>query len=130
MLVPEKVTYDAKSKLIRVRAWGADRIQDWLSSRQQVYNYHATHGSVQLLVDARDQETTPTISEIYFFGKSWAPRIRTAILVGEATTQEQEFLETVALNRARIMRIFDDEEDALNWLAQDRKMRSAPFLGA
>ncbi len=116
--MPEIVEYDAKAKLIRVRAWGAGTIEDWLSSKEQVVQLHDTHGVLELLVDVRDQESTPDTLDIYDFGEGWPPRIRTAILVGDRTREEQEFLETVAFNRGKQMRVFENEADALAWLRE------------
>ena len=110
--------YDAQAKLIRVRAWGAGTIEDWLSSKEQVVQLHDEHGAIQLLVDVRDQESAPPTLDIFDFGAGWPPEIRTAILVGEKTREEQQFLETVAFNRGKRMRVFDCEVDALNWLRE------------
>ena len=118
ILVLEKVTYDSKKKLIRVRAWGIDTIQDWLSSREQVVQLDDEHRAIKLLVDVREQESAPSSTDIFDFGKNWPPEIRTVILVGKKTRAEQQFLETVAFNRAKQMRVFDDEVDALNWLGE------------
>ncbi len=116
--MPEKVEYDAQTKLIRVRAWGAGTIEEWIASRKQVVELHNEHGAEQLLVDARDQDSAPSTLDIFDFGSDWPPRIRTAILVGERTKEDVEFLETVAFNRGKQMRVFDNEVDALNWLRE------------
>ena len=116
--MPEIVEYDAQAKLIRVRAWGADTIEDWLSSKEQVVELHDEYGAIQLLVDVRDQESAPSTLDVFEFGASWPHGIRTAILIGGKTRKEQLFLETVALNRGKNMRIFDNEVDALNWLGE------------
>ncbi len=116
--MPETVEYDAQANLIRVRAWGAGTIEDWLTSRKQVVQLHDEHGVEQLLVDVRKQESAPSTLDIFDFGSDWPPRIRTAILVGEKTREDQEFLETVAFNRGKQMRVFDKEADALNWLRE------------
>ena len=116
--MPEIVEYDAQENLIRVRAWGAGTIEDWLSSQEQVIQLHDKYGALQLLVDVREQESAPSIVDIYDFGAGWPHGIRTAILVGEKTREDQQFLETVAFNRGKQMRVFDTEADALNWLSE------------
>lgn len=116
--MPEIVEYDAQAKLIRVRAWGTDTIEDWLSSREQVIQLYDEHEAVQLLVDVREQESAPSSFDIFDFGEDWPIEIRTAILIGEKTRKEMQFLESVALNRAKQMRTFDNEVDALNWLRE------------
>ncbi len=116
--MPEKVDYDSQAKLIRVRAWGAGTIEDWLSSKEQVVRLYVQHGARQLLVDVRDQDSAPSTLDIFEFGEDWPAGIRTAILVGDQTREDQQFLETVAFNRGKQMRVFDSEEDALNWLRE------------
>jgi len=116
-LVPEQVTYDVEIGLIRVRAWGVDTIDDWNSSKEQVLQLHATHGANKLLVDVREQESAPSTLEIFDFGSDWPVHIRTAIVSGDRTRDEQFFLETVAFNRAKQMRLFEKEDEALEWLA-------------
>jgi len=114
--MPEEVSYDKQAKLIHIRAWGIDTIEDWISSKEQVLQLHEKHGAVRLLFDARKQDTAPSSLDILEFGIAWPHIIQTAILVGEKTRASLYFLETVSVNRAKQMRTFDDIEDALNWL--------------
>ena len=116
--MPEVVEYDSQERLIRVRAWGAGTIEDWLASRTQVIKLHKEHGALKLLVDVREQESAPSASDIFDFGEDWPFEIRTAILVGEKTREEQQFLETVAFNRGKQMRVFENEEAALSCLRE------------
>lgn len=114
--MPEAVTYEQQSQLIRVRSWGNCTIEDWSSSQKQVLQLHKAHGAFRLLVDVREQEAAPATTDIFEFGKEWPQDIQTAILVGEETKKEQEFVETVATNRGKRMRLFEDEGEALKWL--------------
>jgi hypothetical protein len=116
--MPEEVTYDAGSKLIRVRAWGRDTIADWRKSQQQVEKLQAQHGATKLLVDVREQESAPSALEIFDFGADWPAEIQVAIVTGTQTRSEQYFLETVARNRGKKMRLFSNVEEALSWLGR------------
>lgn len=114
--MPEKVTYDLDTGLIRVRAWGQGTIDEWNASKTRVLELHARHGASMLLVDTREQQKAPNTAELFDFGTHWPREIRLAILVGESTKSDQHFLETVAVNRGLPIRIFSSEVEALAWL--------------
>lgn len=116
--MPENVVYDPDAGLVRVRAWGVDPIEDWIASREKVFQIAQTHGVSQLLVDARELDAAPSILDIFDFGNDWPGTIRTAVFVGEKTNEDVMFVETVAVNRFKQMRIFYDEDEALLWLRE------------
>ncbi len=116
--MPEEVSYDHDADLIRIRVWGDDPIEDWISSRRQVVRLHETHGTSMLLVDVREQESAPAVLDIFDFAEDWPQDIRAAILVGENTVDDIAFLETAAINRGKEMRLFYDEGEALGWLGK------------
>lgn len=116
--MPEDVSYDADANLARVRAWGVDPIENWYASKQKVIALAEAHSGLRLLVDARELEAAPSVLDIFDFGQDWPSGIRTAILVGESTDDDVMFLETVAVNRSKQMRIFYEESEALLWLAE------------
>jgi hypothetical protein len=99
-----------------MRVWGANTIGDWDSSKAHVLRLVELHGVPQLLVDVRHGETAPSILEMFEFGALWPHHIRTAVLLGQKNREQHQFLETVALNRAKQLRVFDDERQALAWL--------------
>lgn len=117
--MPEEVTYEPDTKLIRLRAWGDDPIENWIASREQIIQLNKTHGAFMLLVDARELETTPSILDIFDFGEEWPREIRAAIIAGENTAEDVSYLETVAIGRAKQIRIFFDEDMALSWLRDE-----------
>jgi len=114
--LPEEVSYDAGAGLIRVKSWGAVTIEDWNASRDVVIELYRRHGVDRLLVDVTMQVSAPSTLDIFDFGAEWPASIRTAVVAGEATREDQEFLENVAMNRARPLRVFDDFETAMLWL--------------
>ena len=114
--MPEEVTYDSETQLIRVRSWGRCTIQDWESSKAQVLQINAEHDCNRLLVDLRVQEAAPKTMEIFQFVDRWPRSVRVALLVGPGTLIDQTFLETVAVNRAIPMKNFTEEREAMAWL--------------
>jgi len=116
--VPEEVIYDTKARLIRVRAWGVDTIDDWNASLEKILELHETHGVKEVLVDVRDQQTAPSVHDVFNFAKDLPRTLRIAILVGPETIDDQRFLEDVAVNRGKRTKIFQSEDDALKWLTE------------
>ena len=114
--MPEEVTYDSNRELMHIRVWGDDPIEDWVSSREKVLKLHEAHGCFMLLVDVREQETAPPILDIIEFGEDWPKEISLAILAGEKTREDVMVLETVAQHRSKSVRVFFDEDEALQWL--------------
>ena len=100
-----EVTYDAHRNLMRVRAWGHDRIDDWLEAKTELLQLHEANGTSILLVDVREQETSPDLFDILDFGDSWPASIRVALLVSRNTPRDMLYLETVAVQRGKQIRI-------------------------
>jgi hypothetical protein len=116
--MPEEVYYDADNMLMRIKVWGDDPIDDWIASRKQVVQLYEKHGAVMLLVDVRDQESAPGIMDVFDFGEDWPQEIRLAILIGENTPDDVQFLESVAVNHGKNIRIFYEEAECLRWLKE------------
>ena len=111
------VIYDADQHLMRVRAWGQDRIDDWLDAKLELLRMHEAYGANILLVDVREQETSPDLFDILDFGDTWPSSIRVALMVSKNTPKDMLYLETVAVQRGKQIRIFFGEPEALAWLA-------------
>lgn len=114
--MPETVHLDQDLGVIRVRSWGDVTIDDWNHSKSEVVRLHTTAGVDRLLVDVTEQTSAPSTLDIFDFGSDWPPSISVAIVTGDATRDDQEFLENVAMNRSRTMRTFADVEQAMAWL--------------
>ena len=112
----EELTYDAKSRLMRVRVWGHDSISDMQAQRLEVIKLHEAHGSNSLLVDVRDMGSTASLFDILDFGDTWPQDVNCAILASAKTPEDILFLETVAMQRGKKMRVFFSEAEALAWL--------------
>ena len=115
--MPETVHLDQGLNVIRIRSWGDLTIEDWNHSKSEVVRLHTATGVDQLLVDVTEQTSAPSTLDIFDFGSDRPGSICVAIVTGAATREDQEFLENVAMNRARTMRTFDGVGQALDWLA-------------
>lgn len=114
--MPESVHFDEKLNVLRVRSWGDVTIEDWNHSKARIIELYNETGVSEVLVDVTEQTSAPSTLDIFDFGSEWPSRIRAAIVMGDATREDQEFLENVAVNRARSMRTFDAMDKALRWL--------------
>ncbi|MGI9238450.1 MAG: hypothetical protein ACR2QZ_13700 [Woeseiaceae bacterium] len=112
----QEITYDEDDRLIRIRVWGQVSIDDMVASKVECMRLHENHGANTLIVDAREQETSAPLFDIFDFGDAWPREIRVAILAGSKTPEDLMFMETVAMQRGKIMRIFFSETEALDWL--------------
>jgi len=112
----EELEYDSETRLVRIRLWGEDPIEDWIASKQEVIRLHESKGASKVLFDVRRQEAMPSVMDIFEFGERWPESIRVAIVMGPETSEDVTLLETGAINRAEDIRVFFDEDEALLWL--------------
>ncbi len=116
--MPEELTFDPTTGLMRIRAWGDETILDWTESKQEILRLHEQHGASKLFVDAREMVAAPSVIDILDFGDNWPRDIRAAILIGKGTPEDVLFLDATATYRHKPMRVFYDETEALSWLQQ------------
>ncbi len=114
--MPETVTFDPDTGLVRIRAWGNESVNDWIASKQEILRLHAEYGATKLFVEARELEGAPSVLDILDFGDSWPDEIRAAILISRKTPEDVMFLDSVAVHRHKPMRIFYDKDEAMEWL--------------
>ncbi|MGI9205692.1 MAG: STAS/SEC14 domain-containing protein [Woeseiaceae bacterium] len=95
---------------------GTSTIEDMLSAKERILHISEKHGTNRLLVDTRDMLSAAQSIDLFEFGLNWPHTIRAAILFGDHTAQDMRFLETVAVNRGKEIRLFADEASALDWL--------------
>ena len=111
-----EVSYDDINQVIRVRAYGDEAIEDWEASKERVMQLNSEHACSRVLVDAREQQSAPTVSDLFDFAINWPRTIRVAKLVGSKTREAQGFVEMVAVNRGIPMKDFTEESEAMVWL--------------
>ncbi len=114
--MPETLTFDPSTGLMRIRAWGNEVVSDWIASREEVLRLHAEHGASKLFVEAREVKSAPSVLDILDFGDSWPAEIRAAIVISSDTPEDVMFLDSAAVHRHKPMRIFYDEDEAMRWL--------------
>lgn len=116
--MPEELTFDQNTGLIRIRAWGDETILDWTTSKREILRLHDELGASKLFVDARELIGAPSLLDILEFGDTWPENVRAAVLVGKGTPEDVLFLDATATHRHKPIRIFYDENEALVWLQQ------------
>ena len=89
----------------------------------------ALHRSKQVLVDGRTITGNPKTIERFYYGEFVADAVaqhqtrtpsaatRFAYLLKEPVLDPQKFGETVAVNRGMLVKVFDNLEQAIHWLA-------------
>ena len=119
--MPDEVRFNQELNLIEVRSFGVVTKSDIVGSIEKIRQIQEDTGVNRLLVDTTAQETLPNPIEIFEIFSAYPREIRTALLVKrtQTTAKDVEFVETVALNRGKTVRLHDDLEQALEWLAED-----------
>ena len=120
-----KVTYDENSKIITIKYWGNISLPDLKSgsrdAAQQIIDYKCHH----ILVDSREVDFKLSTLEIFDLPKTFSDilsefglelrKIKRALLVAHIKNDYQ-FVETVAINRGYLVKLFDDINEARKWL--------------
>lgn len=114
--MPEELTFDPSTGLVRIRAWGDETILDWTESKREIMRLHEEYNASRLFVDAREMVAAPSVLDILDFGDSWPEDVRAAIVIGKDTPEDVLFLDATATYRHKPMRIFYDENEAMTWL--------------
>lgn len=123
--MPYETAFEIFDNYIRAEVSGDRRpgheVADALHSGRQVSSACKTHGIYNLLVIFKMTGRLPAMyaHEIYSdpeaFG--WSRDIKVALIDENPESQEDSlFSHTVAVNRAYNAQVFDDEDEALEWL--------------
>lgn len=116
---------DEVRRLIRVEFHPKAGVQDWRSSQPAVVQLAKEKGIRRVLVDVREQESVNSlVLEMFNFAVAIPASLAIAVL-SEPHRPDHLFVETVALNRAKTVKLFfGPEEEAIGWLM------SAPEVAA
>ena len=119
--MPDEVRFNQELNLIEVKSFGVVTKNDILDSIEKIQQIQEDTGVNKLLVDTTAQETLPNPIEIFEIFSTYPREIRTALLVQrtQTTARDVEFVETVAQNRGKTVKLHDNLEQALEWLAED-----------
>lgn len=118
--MPDRVELNAALGIIEIESFGVVTKADILDSIEKIKQIQEDTGVENLLVDTTGQETLPNPIEIFEIFSVYPREIKTALLVVEsqATARDVDFVETVAANRGKRMKIFHDRQQAQDWLQQ------------
>jgi hypothetical protein len=116
--MPDEVRLNEEMGIIEVNSYGVVTKDDILGSIEKIQQIQSESGIDKLLVDTTRQETLPSPIEIFELFSVYPREIKTALLVNtsQTTAKDVEFVETVALNRGKHMKVVHDREQALQWL--------------
>ena len=119
--MPETVTVLEDQGIIEVRSFGEVSAEDWQKSVDVVMELVRSRGITKILVDSLSLVSMPKTWMLYEFGNLLAtphfpPSVRIAAVIQGPLREDLEFIETVATNRGRRMRIFDSMDEATAWL--------------
>ncbi|OVE74222.1 hypothetical protein BVX94_01000 [bacterium B17] len=120
--MPDKVTTREDIKAIYVESYDVVTGEDLMNSMQLIANLKEQTGYNKIYVDASKQTSMPDTTSIFEFGATVTKVLfgmKMAIFTSPTTRDDVAFLEDVAGNRGAIIRLFDSEEDALEWLQRE-----------
>ena len=117
------------SDLLRVCVTGEFSLEEAKRTFLETMEAIALHRTKRALFDGRTITGNPRTIERFYFGEfaaeastnhqirnsSTAPRF--AFVLREPVLDPERFGETVAVNRGMLLKVFDNVEDALAWLA-------------
>ena len=114
--------------LLRVRATGEFSLEDAKRNFLEMMEAVAIHSSKRVLVDGQAITGNLRAIERFYYGeftaeavsehqaRSASGPIRFAYVLKEPVLDPKRFGETVAVNRGMLIRVFDNPEEALQWL--------------
>ena len=116
--MPDKVLLNEELEIIEVQSYGEVTGVDISNSIRQIVEIQRDSDIDKLLVDTTRQETLPSPIEIVKIFSAYPRDLKTALLVNasQATVDDVEFVETVAVNRGKRIQMHYDQEKALRWL--------------
>ncbi len=116
--MPENITINKELGIIEVHSYG-DVTREVLDLSLVTLKQIAEDTGIRMvLVDTTEQETMPTITDIFYFVVKLPETFRFAIIVSEkqSSKDDQDFLETVAYNRFFNVKEFFSRKEAVEWL--------------
>ena len=110
------ITIDPERRFLRFQFDQRATVSDWVEARAIFLRLFEETGIRRALVDVRQQQAAGPMAELFEFGSSLPSGMVFAVL-SAANRDDHEFVETVALNRGRNVRLFfGPEQEAIEWL--------------
>ena len=114
------ITVDAERRFLRFRFDQHATVRDWVEARAVFLRLSDETGIRRALVDVRNQQVAGPVMELFKFAHN-IPSGRFAVL-SSARYADHQFVETVALNRGKNVRLFfGPEEEAIEWLMKEAR---------
>jgi len=119
------------SGLLRVRATGKFSLEEAQRTFLEMMEAVALHKTERVLFDGRTITGNPRTMERFYYGefaattvaqyreRGMSPVTRFAYVLREPVRDPKKFGETVAVNRWMRLKVFDNLEEALEWLGPD-----------
>lgn len=110
------ITVDEQRRFLRFQFDQCATLGDWEEARAAFMRLSQETGIRRALVDVRKQMTSGAQLELFEFGRNIPSGMAFAVL-SEPHRGDHKFVETVALNRGKNVRLFlGSEEEAIGWL--------------
>lgn len=107
---------DPGGRFLRFRFDEDATLEDWKEAHKLFLGMSAQTGIHRALVDIREQKASGVELDLFEFGARLPDGAAFAVLSAR-TREDHRFVENVALNRGKKVRLFfGDEEEALRWL--------------
>jgi len=110
------ITVDLERRFLRFQFEQGATVRDWVEARAIFLRVSEETGIRRALVDVRKQQVAGPAMELFEFGHNIPSRMVFAVL-SDPHSDDHKFVETVALNRGKNVRLFfESEEEAIEWL--------------
>jgi hypothetical protein len=110
------ITIDAERRFLRFEFDQGATVRDWREAQKVFLRLSEETGIRRALVDVRKQPAAGPVVELFEFGYNIPAGMVFAVL-SDPHSDDHRFVETVALNRAKNVRLFfGSEEEAIQWL--------------
>ena len=110
------VTVDPERRFLRFQFEPGATVSDWVAAQAIFLRLSGETGIRRALIDVRRQRAAGEMVELFEFGEHIPSGVVCAVL-GDARSEDQKFVETVAVNRGKNVRLFfGPEEEAVAWL--------------
>jgi hypothetical protein len=107
---------DPGRRFLRFKFDRGATVKDWDEARATFLRLSGETGIRRALVDVRGQQAAGSTVDLFEFGNNIPSGMAFAVL-GDPLSDDQKFVEIVALNRGKNVRLFfGAEEEAIAWL--------------
>jgi ethanolamine utilization protein EutP (predicted NTPase) len=119
--MPDRIEVNEDVGIIKVESYGVVSKEDIANSITKIRQILNEKGINKILVDTTKQETMPSTYGIFDLFSTFPREFRLALLTqqSQATAEDISFVETVGVNHGVQVKIFHEEEQALQWMVNE-----------